>query len=207
MKYNMTAKVFNLVFSKYLTSYYKKNYPNIYIKDILKDIQAEYKAMVKRTPDIGGNRLESNLIGSCWFFSLAKLMPNMTPTLLNTISDSFLISPLHMKMEKSGRRKGKLFSKKEMDAWEQDSIRSQTSPYEFDWKYTFKRGEDEFFYNYTKCGVCLLAKKEGMEEYLPCMCHMDYKKFESKGGKLYREHTLADGSDHCDFHVVRIKED
>ena len=205
MKYNMSAKVYNTFFSYALKKYYKEHFPDMNIKGVLKDIKKEYKAMILRTPGLNGNFMESNLVGAAWFFSLAKCMPNMTPQLMNTITDDAMQSNLMMKMHKKARETGSLFSDKVLDQRIKEGKESQTSTMEMDWKYLYIKGEDEYFVNFTKCGVCKLAERENMKEYLPCMCHMDYSKYRMQGAELHRTHTIADGDGFCDFHLVRIK--
>ncbi len=51
----------------------------------------------------------------------------------------------------------------------------------------------------------LLAQKENVTEYLPCMCKMDHPKYRPIGAALERSKTLAAGDDGCDFHIVREK--
>ena len=66
MKYDMTARVYGLVFRR---------------------IQEEYKAMLERTPGVGSkeNSLEDDLIGACWFFALAKADPDMSPERMDDV--------------------------------------------------------------------------------------------------------------------------
>ena len=81
MKYDMTARVYGLVFRRILGSYYKKHVPEMSAsarRDVFRRIQKEYKAMLERTPGVGGkeNSLEADLMGACWFFALAKADPD-----------------------------------------------------------------------------------------------------------------------------------
>ena len=50
--------------------------------------------MVERTPGIGGNSLENNLVAGCFFFAMAKADEEMTPELMNDIIDQSIQSNL-----------------------------------------------------------------------------------------------------------------
>ena len=206
MKYDMTCKVFSIVFSKLLKQYYVANIKDVDIDKVIKDIKKEYKAMILRTPGLSkDNNMAGNLKGAAYFFAIAKKMPNMTPELMDKIVNDCMYSPLMVKMKAKGKEKGALFTEKYQDKMYKDSLRSQKSNDEMDWKYTFEKGHDEYRYNITKCGVCRLAERENLLDYLPCMCHMDYPKYDVQGADLDRTKTLADGDDCCNFHLIRQK--
>ena len=57
MKYDMTARVYGMVFRRILASYYKKHVLEMSAsarRDVFRRIQKEYKAMLERTPGVGG---------------------------------------------------------------------------------------------------------------------------------------------------------
>ena len=202
----MSCFVFGTVFSKMLKSYYAKNFPNIDINKIVKDVKKEYKEIILRTPGLSkDNYMASNLKGAAYFFAVSKKVPNMTPDLMNEMIDVSMHSKFMRNLNKKKREKGLLFSKAEQERMKKDSLRSQKSDDEMDWRFTYEGGVDEVSYTFTRCGVCKLAKQENCLEYLPCMCHMDYSKYEIAGAKLIRTKTIANGDDICDFHLVRIK--
>ena len=206
MKYDIKAQIFALTFTKLLKEYYHSHDLGVDIDPYLKQIKKEYKEIVLRTPGLEkGNFMQDNLTGASFFFAMAKIIPNMTPELMNNIVDDVMGGEFMMNLHKKAREKGLLFSDKEQDKFVNGAVVSQNSQYEMDWKYTYKKCPDEFFLTYTQCGVCKLAEREGVLDYLPCMCHMDFAKFKMKGGKLERDKTLAKGDDCCNFHVTRIK--
>ena len=203
MKYGMNAGVYGWAFSKLLRDYWKKNFPDKDIKGILRDVKKEYRAMVERTPGIGGSSNEANLVGACYFFAMAKVIPGMTPDLMDDIILKSIGSDFMVKLHKGQKEKGTMFSEKAQKKKAEEAEKSHSSTYEMDWEFTYEAGKDEFRLTYTKCGICRLAELEHMEEYLPCMCRMDYPKYRLTGGKLIRTKTLAAGDDCCNFHVVR----
>ena len=206
MKFDMSCKVFSIVFTKLLKSYYSKHFPDMAIKDNVKAIKKEYKAMILRTPSLSkDNKMAGNLKGAAYFFAIAKIMPNMTPSLMDEMVTESMKSDFMVKLHKKKKETGALFSEKSQNTMARDAIRSQRSNDEMDWCYTYTKGKDEIKYDITKCGVKRLAEREGLLDYLPCMCHMDYPKYEIQGAKLDRTKTLANGDECCNFHLIRMK--
>lgn len=197
------------MFNIMLGNYYKKYVPDKYkeISKIRRNTTNEFKAMVERTPGIGGAALTSDLIGACYFFAMAKADPDMTPGLMDDIVDKSIHSHFMQKAHEGKRKKGTLFSDKVQDKKVREAAESQNSDYEMGWKFTYEKGVNEFRCTYTKCGICTLAKKEHMEEFLPCMCRMDYGTYDMVGAELIRTKTLAAGDDCCNFYVRRKESD
>ena len=205
MNYGLNARVFSWAFTSMMKDYYRKNFPDVDIDDLSSKVKKEYRAMIERTPGIGGSSNEENLVGACYFFSMAKVIPGLTPDILDDMISFGMKSKLMVKAHEGKRKKGVIFSEKEQSKKLNEAERSHTSKYEMDWEFNYEPGEDEFHLTYTRCGVLKLAERENVMEFLPCMCHLDFPKYEMLGGKLYRTKTLADGDDVCNFHVVRIK--
>lgn len=66
--------------------------------------------------------------------------------------------------------------------------------------------EGEFWCTYTKCGLCTLAQREGMMEFMSPLCKSDFLNYELVGAYLERTKTLATGCDCCDFHVTQVED-
>lgn len=58
-------------------------------------------------------------------------------------------------------------------------------------------------YHNLVCPLYSFARKMGCEEYMPYICNLDYVMFSALGIPLYREKTLADGDDYCDFKMKK----
>ena len=156
MKYDMTARVYGMVFRRILASYYKKHVPEMSAsarRDVFRRIQKEYKAMLERTPGVGGkeNSLEADLVGACWFFALAKADPDMSPERMDDVIAAGIQSNFMQKSHRKERENGTLFSDEVQDKKLQEAERSRHSKYEMDWKFTYEKGEDEFYCTYTEC--------------------------------------------------------
>ncbi len=117
--------------------------------------------------------------------------------------DAVFDSPFMIKAHKN--KKCTLFSDKVQDKKVKESIASQNSKYELDWKYDYKKGKDEFYNTYTECGICKLGLRENCFEFVPCLCNMDERSYRNEGGQLHRTKTLANGDECCNFHVTKIE--
>jgi len=63
-------------------------------------------------------------------------------------------------------------------------------------------GRGSFGLNITNCAVCTLAKKQGVQEFIPTICKIDEMLSKEFGWGLRRTQTIAKGSKHCDFVFV-----
>ena len=100
--------------------------------------------MVERTPGIGENSLESNLVAGCFFFVMAKADEEMTPELMNDIIDQSIQLNLMQKAHEGQKKKGTLFSDKVQNQKVLESQKSKTSKYEMDWVFDYQKGKQEF---------------------------------------------------------------
>ena len=204
MRYNTTAKVIQLFLTPYLKSFYKKQFPGKDCSKYVKNVKAEYRSMVERTPGIGGKPLEQNLYFAAYVFSINKADPvAMTPEKIDELTNFIFDSKLMVAAHKN--KKVTMFSDKVQDARAKDAEVSQHSSYEMDWKFEYIKGKDEFWCNYTECGICKMGQKENMMHVVPCLCHMDPRNYLNDGGILHRTKTIADGDGMCDFHVTRAR--
>ena len=98
--------------------------------------------MLQRTPDIGGSSLEMNLYIAAFVFSLHKAEPEkINPEVVNEMVTAVFESPFMIKAHKN--KKCTLFTDKVQDKKVKESIASQTSGYELDWKFEYKKGVDD----------------------------------------------------------------
>ncbi len=204
LKYGIYAKAVELLCFKSALARLGELRPEMDLKEYKKAVKREYKAMLLRTPDIGGSSLEMNLYIAAFVFSLHKAEPEkITPEIVNEMVTAVFDSPFMVKAH--ANKKCTLFTDKVQDQKVKESIVSQTSKYELDWKFKYEKGVDEFYNTYTECGICKLGKRENCFEFVPFLCNMDERNYRNEGGKLHRTKTLAQGDECCNFHVTRIK--
>jgi hypothetical protein len=203
LKYGILAKGIEMMCFKPALGVLSGIYPDMDMADYRKKVKKEFKAMLLRTPDIGGNSLESNLYIAAFVFSLHKAEPDrITPEVVDKMVTAVFDSPFIVKVHKN--KKCTLFTDKVQDKHIRESKASQNSKYELDWRFDYQKGVDEFYNTYTECGICKLGKRENCFEFVPCLCNMDERNYRNEGGRLHRTKTLANGDECCDFHVTKI---
>lgn len=204
LKYGRYAKSVELLCFKPALARLAMLYPEMDMRNYRKSVKKEYKAMLLRTPDIGGSSLEMNLYIAAFVFSLYKAAPDkISLDIMNEMVNAVFESPFMVKAHKN--KKCTLFTDKVQDKKVKESMASQTSKYELDWKFIYEKGVDEFYNTYTECGICKLGRRENCFEFVPCLCSMDERNYRNEGGQLHRTRTLAQGDECCDFHVTKIK--
>ncbi len=203
LKYGILAKGIEMMCFKPALEALKEIYPNMDMIDYKKKVKKEFKAMLLRTPDIGGSSLESNLYIAAFVFSLYKAAPNkITPEIVDRMVAAVFDSPFMVKAHKN--KKCTMFTDKVQEKKLAESRANRNSKYELDWKFDYRKGVDEFYNTYTECGICKLGHRENCFEFVPCLCNMDERNYRNEGGQLHRTKTLANGDDCCDFHVTKI---
>lgn len=204
LKYGIIAKAVELLCFKSALQRLSQLRPEMNIGDYRKKVKREYRAMLLRTPDIGGSSLEMNLYIAAFVFSLHKAEPKkITPDVVNEMVTAVFDSAFMVKAHKN--KKCTLFTDKVQNKKLAESKASQNSKYELDWKFQYKKGNNEFYNTYTECGICKLGLRENCFEFVPCLCNMDERNYKNEGGKLHRTKTLAQGDDCCDFHVTKLQ--
>ena len=204
LKYGIYAKAVEFLCFKSALARLAMLRPEMDMKQYKKAVKREYKAMLLRTPDIGGSSLEMNLYIAAFVFSLHKAEPEkITPEIVNEMVTAVFDSPFMVRAH--ANKKCTLFTDKVQDQKVKESIASQTSKYELDWKFKYEKGVDEFYNTYTECGICKLGKRENCFAFVPCLCNMDERNYRNEGGQLHRTKTLAQGDESCNFHVTRIR--
>ena len=203
LKYGILAKGIEWMCFKPALEALNKIHPHMDTQSYKKNVKKEFKAMLERTPDIGGSSLEMNLYIAAFVFSLHKAAPEIiNPETVDAMVTAVFESPFIVKVHK--HKKCTLFSDKVQDRKLLESKASQNSEYELDWKFDYQKGTDEFYNTYTECGICKLGKRENCFAFVPCLCNMDERSYRLEGGELHRTKTLANGDDCCNFHVTRI---
>ena len=205
MKTGLVSMIFPMLLGKTVYGYTQSAVRDIDIKAFKKKHMEEYKAMVKRTPSAGSmkdNMFASVMYLGCYGLAYYKADPeritmDVFDGMINAICESDIMKKVY---------KGKnCFDQKEIDKYVRGSERSKKKEYPMDWLFDFSYdlSKPEYFVTYHECGLCKIAKREGLMFLMPHMCVMDYPTIEYKGGKLIRTKTLGNGDDICDFHVVK----
>ena len=205
MKLGIMGRLFPALLSKAVWQYTAGALPDVDIRELRKRQKKEYKAMVARTPSVGSvkdNMFASVMYLACFGFSYYKADPeHITMDVFDGMINAICTSDV-MKRAYKGKN---CFDRKEIDRYVRGSERSKKRKYPMDWVFDFSYdlSVPEYYVTHRECGVCKIARQEGLMFLMPHICVMDYPTIEYKGGKLIRTKTLGAGDDCCDFHVVK----
>lgn len=138
LKYGVYAKAVELLCFRSALARLSELFPQMDMKRYKNAVKREYKAMLLRTPDIGGSSLEMNLYIAAFVFSLHKAEPDIiTPDVVDEMVTAVFDSPFIVKVHKN--KKCTLFTDEVQDKKVKESIASQTSQYELDWKFEYEK--------------------------------------------------------------------
>lgn len=72
------------------------------------------------------------------------------------------------------------------------------------WKFGFNENlhKEGFYYQFSFCPIAAFCKEKGFPEFTPVLCNIDYITFKLMHANLYRQHTIANGDDICDYWLV-----
>lgn len=197
MKYDITARLFPLIFDKYAYSCLQDKGITLSHKQVHK----EYKAIVERTPSLPkDSSFIGNLLMGCYVLSFYKTDPKqITESVFRDLVSALCLSNPMVK----GHKGENPFDHKALLHKEKEAALSIESKNPMDWQFTFTYDEDAFDLTYTSCGLCQLGKREKCFHLIKYLCEADYVTYDLMGTKLIRHHTLANGDECCDFHVER----
>ncbi len=204
MKYNIYSRIVPLLLKGPVYRSMKYRLPDVLTSDYKKRVKREYRAIIERTEGIGGvknNELEMTLMFAAFPIALykcadGKMDEESFKAFVQSVCDS------HMMKFVSERKKA--FSKKTIDKQRRAARKSQRRKYKNDWVTTFdyQEGSGEYYITHTECGVCKIARQEGVFHLVKYMCVMDYPSYEYQGVVLDRTKTIGYGDDCCNFHVM-----
>lgn len=199
MKENFSTKLYGWFYGSSCKSQLKQRFTI----QTYKNVNREYKNIIRNAKDIGKSRLISAYCMGAYFIALNR--------------NTGLTSEENYKIFKDGLYANKLFHKalgsadKYLDkrkmrdrlAWSKESHKRR---YENDWVVDVldKTEHFELGYDYLECGICKLCRDEGCFELAKYLCGLDFVLADIMGMKLKRTMTLANGNEKCDFRYSRM---
>lgn len=171
--------------------------------------KAEYRGLLERADDLGkGNPMAMNayfayVFAAAWLGSGKTLSPDdmaeVMADVLHKMRPFFAMTDIN---SQSGEKKWYRDMKK-YETWSKENLENHP----VNWVIGFNEGlhSDGSYYYFTRCPICEMCQREGISEIMPPLCGTDRLMFEMQHGKLYREHTIADGDGICDYWVVGDK--
>ena len=188
----------------------KKSITNRFGKEMaenaIKKGKTEYKGLLERADELGpGNPMAMNayfayVFAAAWLGSEKKISPDEMGLVMGDVLTSPLLK-LFFGMTDLNRRPKKWYH--DMKKYE-DWFAKHGQDYPVNWNIHFdeERHRDGSYYYFTRCPICEFCQREGIAELMPALCATDEIMFRLQHGKLYREHTIANGDGICDYWIV-----
>lgn len=187
-----------------LCRYYSKDD----IKDLVKKIHNKYREIVRRSPDIGGNKnlfISSYLMGAYLIAVYKNTKDKLTLADLDKIISEGLSNFEFMK--KRMKKEDLLsISYKNKISQAGEWCKKNKDKYPTNWYVEVKDKENSDLTHivFTKCALCFLCEKEGVPEFISTLCATDYITMSFANCKLERPTTLGKGNNCCDFYITRL---
>ena len=200
---------------RHIKRYIKKNFSLEY-KEICRRQKEIFPKMMSNAPDLGGkdNSLAGNLTMFIIFLSFYeatdhRLDGNAIDELLIEVYNSVrFLSPLMNINHKIILNPFRKHLYKSYKKYADDVKKNQTEGKWFEtWlmRVNPNNTDEGIAFTLVGCPLVQYAKKYGYMEIMPHMCNLDHQYAKLMHAKLIRTHTVATGSDSCDYWYVPDK--
>jgi hypothetical protein len=208
MKMSIITYVYPIILRSVVKEQLCKYYSEYNVEDLLKKIRNEYKAILRRSPDIGESKnifMGTYLMGAY----LIALYKNTRDKLSLADLDLIISEGLkNFEFMKKTMRKVDLLSIEYKNKINQagEWCKKNEDKYPTNWQVEVKHQENPDLTHivFTKCGLCALCKSEGVPEFISSLCATDYITMCFAECKLERPTTLDKGHTCCDFYITRL---
>ena len=190
-------------FEKVLTG----EYDAAEIEAIYHEARQNFEALIPQLPYIGGdaNGLTTNLVQSAWCLAIYQTMQPRGKTAEDV--GRIIYRAVQGMMDASPRgflRLGGVLqtSSLSLESLTAEAALSQQRRYPGDWVFEMVEGDGKTFdwgLDYTECGICKFYQAQGVSEFTPYLCLLDFPMSEAMGSGLVRTETLANGDARCNF--------
>jgi len=181
---------------------------------LLADISEEFEKILPEAQYVGGNKnpFTFYLIGAVGTFSIIRILEKEGLTYRDTGEFAFRYSEiLNQKREENLNKVGQshadqIFTDSYMQFMKEFAKKSQERTFPSDWVLEFIDGEGQPFtygFDFIQCGSNELAKKLGMEKYMPFICLADFAEASAGGFGFTRTQTLGNGAPLCDHRYIQ----
>ena len=194
----------------------KKSITKRYSKELadtsIRKGKQEYRRLLAKADDIGkGNPMASNayfayVFAAAWLGSGKKIPANEMDRVMTDVLESKLMRTFFGMTDLNKSPKKWYSDMRKYEAW----YKKNGKAYPVNWVVNFdeKAHKDGSYYYFSRCPICEFCQREGIMELMPALCSTDEVMFRLQHGRLYREHTIANGDSVCDYWVVgdKVKE-
>lgn len=206
MKYTKKCDFYYMVLSGSLKKELNKRYDGFYTCDLMKKIKAEYKALILRAPDIGGdsNTFAYKLYLGAIFIACYKAAKKRISAeeIENIVADTLKSSELIKWVCKekdpfSEEYKNWVVS---FETWTNAHIEEYPTNWILHMCHDTK--EQGICFEFSRCALHELCKIENCCEIMPALCRMDKIMVGRYKAKLVRRSTLIEGANCCNYWFV-----
>lgn len=207
MKMSLEGRLYPIILKKVLYEQLITYYSIQEIKQLNKKIRQEYRAIINRFPNIGGN--DNFFIKNVYLGGyIVAVYKNVKDSLSLAEFEQFVLNSLDMvtflkkKMQKQDFLSYEYRQKLEKASkWCQD----YEAMYPDSWQINVLEAQEnnKLSFQFNKCGLVNLCQNEGVPEVNPILCQTDFVTYGYAGVKLERDETLAQGDKRCLFVVTR----
>jgi len=169
-------------------------------------LREEHERLIPQIPYIGGdeNPMTRHLVRSTTSLALYKAMSarGKTPEEAGKI----LHEAVRERVSHLPISPAQAPSAEEIRTKREEARRSQERRYAGDWVWELVEGdgvEFDYGYDFLECGTQKLYHAQGVAEFLPFYCALDFLTTRASGWELARTGTLAEGYERCDFRLKR----
>ena len=170
-------------------------------KIITKTAKLKYKEIIKKLPEFEKkDRFKMNIVSCAMFASFISNLKEK-PTLEDVTkwyNESMMTKSMKWFCKKTGKKK---FTNKDIDNMKKTANlkAAERNPYSWNMELYLYDNNKGYEARFTKCGICHLLKEEGLFEFAPAMCRLDYTMADAGGvSDFKREYTIATGGAYCD---------
>ena len=206
MKY---VGIYWLLFAPMIKKSIRQRFSASLAEQSIREGKKEYKRLLSRADDLGpGNPMASNayfayVFAAAWLGSGRKIAPDEMALVMTDVLESRLLRTAFGITDLNRQPKKWYRDMKKYEAW----FDKHGKEYPVNWNVSFdeSRHRDGSYYFFTRCPICEFCEREGIAELMPALCSTDEVMFRLQHGRLYREHTIANGESVCDYWVVGDK--
>lgn len=169
--------------------------------EITRRARRKYGELVAALPEFEkGDRFKMNILSCAMLCAFLLNLPEK-PTVERVTAyyqDAMMIGLTRWFCRMSGRRK---FTEKDVAGMKATAAlnAADRNPYSWNMEYLPYPDGSGYEARFTRCGICALMREQGLFEYTPAMCRLDYAMSEAGGASTFvRQYTLASGGPYCD---------
>ena len=170
-------------------------------KIITKNAKLKYKEIIIKLPEFEKNdRFKMNIVSCAMFASFISNLKEK-PTLEDVTkwyNESMMTKSMKWFCKKTGKKK---YTNKDINNLKKTANlkAADRNPYSWNMEFYLYDNNKGYEARFTKCGICHLLKEEGLFEFAPAMCRLDYTMADAGGvSDFKREYTIATGGAYCD---------